>query len=75
MSESELKQWIKFTQQRYIYEDAERQLKANDLNLDGRVEWEEYRNATYGFVTQDGECMCDKQSSMRLAGHGFFSLF
>lgn len=46
----ELKDWIKFAQKRWIYEDVERQWKGHDLNEDGLVSWEEYKNATYGYV-------------------------
>lgn len=45
----ELKDWIKFAQKRWIYEDVERQWKGHDLNEDGLVSWEEYKNATYGY--------------------------
>ncbi|KAK9400292.1 Calumenin [Crotalus adamanteus] len=46
----ELKAWIKFAQKRWIYEDVERQWKGHDLNGDGLVSWEEYKNATYSYV-------------------------
>uniref|UniRef100_A0A4W2ID69 Calumenin n=2 Tax=Bos TaxID=9903 RepID=A0A4W2ID69_BOBOX len=49
----ELKDWIKFAQKRWIYEDVERQWKGHDLNEDGLVSWEEYKNATYGYVLDD----------------------
>lgn len=46
----ELKAWIKFAQKRWIYEDVERQRTGHDLNGDGLISWEEYKNATYGYV-------------------------
>ncbi|KAH0617211.1 hypothetical protein JD844_029052 [Phrynosoma platyrhinos] len=46
----ELKDWIKFAQKRWIYEDVERQWKGHDLNEDGLISWEEYKNATYGYI-------------------------
>ncbi|ERE89498.1 calumenin [Cricetulus griseus] len=46
----ELKGWIKFAQKRWIHEDVERQWKGHDLNEDGLVSWEEYKNATYGYA-------------------------
>ncbi|NXM80847.1 CALU protein, partial [Oenanthe oenanthe] len=49
----ELKAWIKFAQKRWIYEDVERQWKGHDLNEDGLVSWEEYKNATYGYILDD----------------------
>lgn len=53
VTNAELKQWILFTQNKYIWQDAEKQMKHNDLNKDGNIEWEEYRKSTYGFVTED----------------------
>lgn len=50
MTVEELKAWIKFAQKRWIYEDVERQWKGHDLNEDGLVSWEEYKNATYGYI-------------------------
>ncbi|XP_033017538.1 calumenin isoform X3 [Lacerta agilis] len=49
----ELKDWIKFAQKRWIYEDVERQWKGHDLNEDGLISWEEYKNATYGYILDD----------------------
>ena len=46
----ELRDWIKFAQKRWIYEDVERQWKGHDLNEDGLISWEEYKNATYGYI-------------------------
>lgn len=46
----ELRDWIKFAQKRWIFEDVERQWKGHDLNGDNLVSWEEYKNATYGYI-------------------------
>lgn len=46
----EMKKWIKHAQKRWIYDDVDRQWKSHDLNGDGMVSWEEYKNATYGYV-------------------------
>lgn len=46
----ELKQWIKHAQKRWIYDDVDRQWQAHDLNSDAYVSWEEYKNATYGYI-------------------------
>ncbi|KPP76259.1 Calumenin-like [Scleropages formosus] len=46
----EMKKWIKFAQKRWIYDDVDRQWKGHDLNEDGVVSWEEYKNVTYGYV-------------------------
>uniref|UniRef100_A0A3P8UT21 Reticulocalbin-3 n=1 Tax=Cynoglossus semilaevis TaxID=244447 RepID=A0A3P8UT21_CYNSE len=49
----EMKKWIKHAQKRWIYDDVERQWKNHDLNGDGVVSWEEYKNATYGYILDD----------------------
>lgn len=50
----ELRDWIKFAQKRWIFEDVERQWKGHDLNEDGLISWEEYKNATYGYILGTG---------------------
>lgn len=51
----EMKRWIKHAQKKWIYEDVDRQWKSHDLNGDGVVSWEEYKNATYGYMMDDGD--------------------
>uniref|UniRef100_A0A8C6P1M3 Reticulocalbin-3 n=1 Tax=Nothobranchius furzeri TaxID=105023 RepID=A0A8C6P1M3_NOTFU len=51
----EMKKWIKHSQKRWIYDDVDRQWKSHDLNGDGVVSWEEYKNATYGYVLDDSD--------------------
>ncbi|XP_078738474.1 calumenin-B-like [Lampetra fluviatilis] len=54
VSEEELAAWIRVTQRRWLHEDAEQRWR--DPNGDGRLSWDEYRNATYGglsFETAD----------------------
>lgn len=46
----EMKRWIKHAQKRWIYDDVDRQWKSHDLNGDEMVSWEEYKNATYGYI-------------------------
>lgn len=46
----EMKRWIKHAQKRWIYDDVDRQWKSHDLNADEVVSWEEYKNATYGYI-------------------------
>lgn len=46
----EMKRWIKHAQKRWIYDDVDRQWKSHDLNGDDVVSWEEYKNATYGYI-------------------------
>ncbi|XP_034032506.1 calumenin-B [Thalassophryne amazonica] len=51
----EMKKWIKHAQKRWIYDDVDRQWKSHDLNGDGVVTWEEYKNVTYGYMLDDPE--------------------
>jgi len=53
VTEEELKEWIQFTQKRYIWDDAEKQMKQNDMDKDGKIAWDEYKNSTYGFIEED----------------------
>lgn len=46
----EMRKWIKHSQKRWIYDDVDRQWKSHDLNGDEVVSWEEYKNATYGYI-------------------------
>nr|XP_046206207.1 calumenin-B-like isoform X1 [Oncorhynchus gorbuscha] len=55
VSVEELKKWIKHSQKRWIYDDVDRQWKGHDLNGDGLVSWEEYKNATYGYILDDSD--------------------
>lgn len=50
VTEEELGKWITYTQNRYIREDSDKQMKQNDEDKDGFVTWEEYKKATYGFL-------------------------
>lgn len=53
VNKSELLDWILFTQQRYMHDDAEKQMKQLDTDHDGFVTWEEYKDMTYGFLDED----------------------
>lgn len=44
-------QWIKFTQNRYVEEDANNQFGTADTNNNGHLEWEEYYKSTYGHLS------------------------
>lgn len=48
VTEAELKAWIKKAQKKYIYDNVERQWKDFDINNDGMISWDEYKNVTYG---------------------------
>ncbi|MEQ2173020.1 hypothetical protein GOODEAATRI_027433, partial [Goodea atripinnis] len=54
VSEEELKLWIKNVQNRHMFENVEHQWNEFDLNKDGLISWEEYRNVTYGSYLDNG---------------------
>ncbi|XP_068162443.1 calumenin-A isoform X2 [Antennarius striatus] len=47
VSEAELRDWIKRAQMQHVYDSVEGQWKDFDLDGDGRVTWDEYKNVTY----------------------------
>lgn len=51
MTQEELKDWIKFTQTRYIMNDVHSQWDTHKLQDDGKLSWALYRKDTYGFMT------------------------
>lgn len=48
VSLAELRAWIAHTQQRHIRDSVSAAWNTYDTDRDGRVGWEELRNATYG---------------------------
>lgn len=54
VTHEELKDWIKFTQRRYIRDDIDRQWKTHNTENKDKITWDEYRNMVYGF-TDDGD--------------------
>ena len=48
-----LKSWIKHAQKKYIYDNVENQWQEFDMNQDGLISWDEYRNVTYGTYLDD----------------------
>lgn len=53
ISEEELKIWIRDAQKKHIYNSVERQWKDFDMNDDGLISWDEYKNVTYGSYLED----------------------
>jgi len=53
ITQEELTMWIHYVQTKYIYDDTERQWDENDKNGDGQITWEEYKEHTYGFLTEE----------------------
>ena len=55
VTESELNEWIKKAQRKYIYDNVDRQWADFDTNSDNIISWEEYKNVTYGtYLGKDG---------------------
>ncbi|NP_001086959.1 reticulocalbin 3 L homeolog precursor [Xenopus laevis] len=50
VTEVELKDWIKHTQNRYIYENVNKHWADYDQNKDDMISWEEYKNTSYGYI-------------------------
>lgn len=48
VSEEELKVWIHNAQQKYIFDNVQNQWNDFDVNNDGHISWDEYKNVTYG---------------------------
>lgn len=46
----ELKDWIRYTQKRYILEDVDRQWKQHNADDKESVAWEDYKKMVYGFL-------------------------
>ncbi|KAM3587512.1 uncharacterized protein V6R79_007434 [Siganus canaliculatus] len=55
VSEDELKDWIKHAQKKHMYNNVERQWKDFDVNNDGAISWDEYKNVTYGSYLESPE--------------------
>lgn len=50
MSLEELKDWIRFTQKRYIMEDVDRQWRQQNPENKDTLSWETYKKLVYGFL-------------------------
>ncbi|XP_037052536.1 calumenin isoform X1 [Bradysia coprophila] len=58
---SELKNWIQFTQRRYLEEDVDRQWRQHNVNNSDQVHWESYRKSVYGFMDEMDPKDLDKE--------------
>jgi len=50
VSQEELKDWIRYTQRRYILDDVDRQWKTHNPEEKETISWEEYKKMLYGFM-------------------------
>ncbi|XP_038639349.1 reticulocalbin-3 isoform X4 [Scyliorhinus canicula] len=63
----ELTAWIKRAQNRYIDENVNKNWKDYDSNQDGRVSWDEYKNATYGYyLGEEFNDVADKEAYKKM---------
>ena len=51
---AEMRNWIKFTQDRYMSEDVEKQWAQHNHEGKEELGWEEYRQLVYGFMDEEG---------------------
>uniref|UniRef100_A0A6M2DZT0 Reticulocalbin-3 n=1 Tax=Xenopsylla cheopis TaxID=163159 RepID=A0A6M2DZT0_XENCH len=63
----ELKDWIRYTQRRYIADDVERQWKQHNPENKPSITWEEYKKETYGFLDD----MTDQELEQEDAGYSY----
>lgn len=66
VTQEELKDWIRHTQQRYIRDDLERQWKSYNPDEKEKITWEEYRKMMYGFL-DDKEAENSEKQDERLS--------
>lgn len=50
MTHAELKEWIQYTQKRYILDDVDRQWATHNPSQKDQLTWQDYMNVTYGFM-------------------------
>lgn len=53
VTQDELREWIHFTQQRYVSDDVERQWTQHNPDGKDEIKWEEYRQLVYGFLDDE----------------------
>jgi len=53
VTETELQEWIKFVQDRYVREDTERQWKDNEIDEQGFLTWNNYVQRTFGNIDNE----------------------
>ena len=62
VTQEELKDWIRYTQQRYYRDDTERQWKSHNPEDKDKITWKEYRKMIYGFLDEKDVDVTDKES-------------
>ncbi|KAJ3657637.1 hypothetical protein Zmor_009424 [Zophobas morio] len=62
VSREELKDWIRYTQKRYINEDVERQWKQHNPENQETISWDRYQKLVYGFLDSMDPAEAEKDS-------------
>ncbi|XP_015665678.1 reticulocalbin-1 isoform X2 [Protobothrops mucrosquamatus] len=65
VTQPELKDWIKHTQNRYIYESVNKNWKDYDKDSDGQITWNEFKSTTYGHYEGEEFGDLDDKNSYR----------
>lgn len=60
VTQEELKDWIMYTQQRYIRDDVERQWKAHNPEEKEKLPWTEYKALVYNYMDENEKERQDK---------------
>lgn len=63
VTQEELKDWIQYTQKRYVRDDVERQWKSHNPDDKEKIAWEEYRVMIYGFLDPSEAEKTDKEDN------------
>lgn len=53
VTQEELKDWVKYTQQRYIRDDVERHWRSHVPDDKDKLSWKEYMKTVYGFMDEE----------------------
>lgn len=67
VTQEELKDWIQFTQKRYIHDDIDRQWKSHNPDGKEKLTWSEYKNAIYGFLDENDSTLDNNDNE----GHSY----
>ena len=50
VSQEELEDWVRHVAKRYVYDDVDSVWDYHDLNSDGYIDLEEYKNVSFGVI-------------------------
>ncbi len=67
VSQEELEDWVRHVAKRYVYDDVDSVWDYHDLNSDGYIDLEEYKNVSFGVI--DGKSSIVTISKGQMALH------